>query len=528
MGNKNKKRFIGGYDKSGKMIIPVYNDNGMNHAILPQVTITPRNIDLASAVSEGRNRFVKKVGERIVPVAAGIGIGSIGVGLATAPILTVSSIIGGVAGDRIGEYLGGDTGRIIGGLLGGAAGSISGSMIVNSTPYKAAVISSKLRPKSTSTYKTPSQEIVYGDYDDVLISNGTNGKIIPKPSTHLQGDEAVKMFKEYGGIRPPKNTEIRKQVYMYVPEARERYGLVGRKEISNDEIANSIYKRISSQSGLALDDQGNPQLLFRADTKRYNHLINRIPPKDLVPLGGTMDNSLGNLFLGGNSELMKGQGIERYLVSFRQFGTGRFPKDNTGRIISSGTGSQSVYGSEVESVMPEGSRLLSKVNLNPRGSMRIDRHHIVYKVPSRFSKSGVNDVNGFVVRTPSVRNSTNEISVLDDDFALGASKFNNLGKGRIELDKDGFPVPVYPNRDFGDNFTTGYRTGIADHYNNLLKESVNNNQGLLKSNAGSQFREEHRGFDYFAVPNWNRGNVKHILPYDIRIPANWRSSNIYE
>ena len=45
---------MGGYDKRGSMVLPVTNENGMNNVTLPEVTVTPRNINLAGAVDRGR------------------------------------------------------------------------------------------------------------------------------------------------------------------------------------------------------------------------------------------------------------------------------------------------------------------------------------------------------------------------------------------------------------------------------------------------------------------------------------------
>jgi flagellum-specific peptidoglycan hydrolase FlgJ len=47
-------KYIGGYDKKGNMVLPVNNENGMNNVTLPEVTVTPRNINLAGAVDRGR------------------------------------------------------------------------------------------------------------------------------------------------------------------------------------------------------------------------------------------------------------------------------------------------------------------------------------------------------------------------------------------------------------------------------------------------------------------------------------------
>lgn len=47
-------RYMGGYDKRGNIVLPVTNENGMNNVTLPEVTVTPRNINLAGAVDRGR------------------------------------------------------------------------------------------------------------------------------------------------------------------------------------------------------------------------------------------------------------------------------------------------------------------------------------------------------------------------------------------------------------------------------------------------------------------------------------------
>ena len=47
-------KYMGGYDKKGNMVLPVTNENGMNNVTLPEVTVTPRNINLVEAVDRGR------------------------------------------------------------------------------------------------------------------------------------------------------------------------------------------------------------------------------------------------------------------------------------------------------------------------------------------------------------------------------------------------------------------------------------------------------------------------------------------
>ena len=47
-------KYMGGYDKRGNIVLTVINENGMNNVTLPEVTVTPRNINLAGAVDRGR------------------------------------------------------------------------------------------------------------------------------------------------------------------------------------------------------------------------------------------------------------------------------------------------------------------------------------------------------------------------------------------------------------------------------------------------------------------------------------------
>lgn len=49
-------KYMGGYDKRGNIVLPVTNENGMNNVTLPEVTVTPRNINLAGAVDRGRRK----------------------------------------------------------------------------------------------------------------------------------------------------------------------------------------------------------------------------------------------------------------------------------------------------------------------------------------------------------------------------------------------------------------------------------------------------------------------------------------
>ena len=316
-----------------------------------------------------------------------------------------------------------------------------------------------------------------------------NKNIVNNLTEHVQGDEAIKMFKEYGGQEEiVRNSPLMDRLKRYAPEARERYGIVGNTNITDDEIAKSLYKQanqISKPGNKAINSKGEPLALFRGDTNRYTNLLDRMSPDEIATKSGTMDNSLGNLFLGDLPKQGKGIGVDRYITTQR---SGRF----TG-IIPSGTGSKINISSE--SMVPNTRPLVTHVTKNG--------DYTISKVPAKYNESGVNDINAFVVNSKGLRDATDEISVLNDDFI---SKQNNF-KG-------------IPNDES--------RQSIAQHYKTILKDAEQKEQGLLKSKAKSKFRDEHDGYDYFALPNFNKQGTKHLLPYDMRMPRDFSNPNIYK
>lgn len=324
--------------------------------------------------------------------------------------------------------------------------------------------------------------------------------IKPKLNHHLQGEDAVKMFKEYGGTPIPEGSLNGDQLRKYVMEARERYGLMDNPNISDEEIAQALYKHTNElgKGSAAINSQGEPQLLFRGDTKAYTQLKDHPSPTDLATKSGTMDNSLGTLFLGelpGTGQ--NSMGLERYLVRGQEF-------NGYSKLIGSGTGAKVLggdgkYHTEISQVIPKDAKPL--VTYPTRFG-----DNAVYKLPAKYSESKTNNINAFVVRTPAVRDASKEISVLNDDWLIkGGSKVNYHG-------------PLNP---------TNERNAMAEHYDYILKDAQKKQQGLLKSNPNSPLRDEHDDYTYFAVPNWNKSNVKSLLPYDLRIPRNWSDPNIF-
>ena len=158
----------------------------------------------------------------------------------------------------------------------------------------------------------------------------------------------------------------------------------------------------------------------------------------------------------------------------------------------------------------------------------------VYKLPSRMATSKVNEINGFIVRTPAVRDMSYEMQVLEPSAPVQyADEFNWLTKSKPKLteDKDGFPFIEYKGEK-SSGLASGSEQGVVrglyrDQYSQLLKEAEEQNQGLLYSKPNTILRREHNNYPYYALPNWNLKNAKHILPYDLRIPRNWSDPNIF-
>lgn len=322
-------------------------------------------------------------------------------------------------------------------------------------------------------------------------------------NAHLKGDNAVIMFKEYGSDVTIPDSSINYNILLkYVPEARERYGIVDRKDISDEEIARALYKRIQglSKETEALNEVKEPQLLFRGDTRNYNSLKIRMTPTQLIDKKGTMDNSLGTIFLGEYPGTLPDRydavGVTRYL---------------SGKVYNPIINEWQWRASSTIPIVPAdhtpGYRVFFEPSLGYRGTP-------IGFVKDSSTAQYPNHLNAFIVKTPYVRDATKEISVLGDDAIIaGFDKAQYRGKQILDRTKD------YSDSEI--------RKLMGDHYTQVLKDAEAKQQGLLRSNAGSPLREEHTKYTYFVVPNFNRFNVKHILPYDLRIPVDWSSHNIY-
>ena len=357
---------------------------------------------------------------------------------------------------------------------------------------------------------------------------------------HTQGEEAVKMFKEYGGTPIPEGSINGEQLRKYVAEARERYGLIGNNNITDEEIAQALYKHINEQNVSINPLTNEPLIGFRGDTQRYTQLKKRMSPEELAKRSGTMDNSLGNLFLGEMPHNYQ-QGLDRYLVTARPEPHFAFPDKVVLNPNSSATGAN--Y-QNLMTEFPSFEELFKQQYFSYPLRQFIGRrgHNLgtIYKVKPEYTNTGVNDINAFMFRGKP-RIASDEIQVGNVGRAMSGKpiKFNLMTKETPKIDTTDPEELTYiweNNKmnilDDAGNETGASRKMMEEHYSNLLKDAQKNREGVLISEkvpVGSThpFRDEHSHYTYIALPNFNIQGAKHLLPYDLRIPRNWKDKNIY-
>ena len=343
----------------------------------------------------------------------------------------------------------------------------------------------------------------------VDIKEPNEFRYLQKPlNHHLQGEDAVKMFKEYGGTPIPEGSINGDQLRRYVMEARERYGLMNNTNISDEEIAQALYKHTNElgKGNVAINSQGEPQLLFRGDTKPYTKLKvnhNQLGKSD------TEDNVLGTIFL-DRTGIGEGWGPDRYMYLVNQDNKVMAPYRN-GIETESFTTLQPKF--KPDYVIPfEEKGFVDDFDVSYPYYKHDGRYGVISgsKISSEaFADGYTNQLNGFVVRTPHERDITNEV------LTNGMSRPPKVGEE--------FQWRVPHTTDIS---SASRETRILQN-KAIVKDAQQKNQGLLRSKAGSPYRDEHDKYDYLVVPDFNARNVKHILPYDLRIPRNWSDPNIF-
>lgn len=333
-------------------------------------------------------------------------------------------------------------------------------------------------------------------------------RIFQKPlNHHLQGEDAVKMFKEYGGTPIPEGSLNGDQLRKYVMEARERYGLIDNPNISDEEIAQALYKHTNElgKGNAAINNQGEPQLLFRGDTKAYIQLKNH----NQIDKSDTEDNVLGTMFL-DRTGIGEGFGPDRYMYLVNQDNEVMAPYRN-GIETASFTTLQPKF--KPDYITPvEGKGFVGDFDISYPYYKYDRRYGVIFggKISSEaFANGYTNQLNGFVVRTPHERDITNEV------YTSGMYRTPKVGEE--------FQWRVPHTTDIS---SAPRETRILQN-KAIIKDAQQKNQGLLRSKAGSPYRDEHDKYDYLVVPDFNARNVKHILPYDLRIPRNWSDPNIF-
>lgn len=291
-------------------------------------------------------------------------------------------------------------------------------------------------------------------------------------------------------MKIPEGSINGEQLLKYVPEARERYGLVGNTNISDQEIAEALYKHVKELGGntAAVNAQGEPQLLFRGDTKRYTQLVPH--GIEIKPTDAWADNSLGTLFLDRHGIGEYG-GPDRYLIKYNKYGQLIGPYNSGIEIMSPSIGNKKgIYKNlpEENFIKTPNEYFYKKTDGYP---ILINSRTSISKVPSEnFPSPYSNDLNGFVVRTPKVYDMPDEFNLFGDYASM--QKIKN----KANKEKSGLLIS-------------------KPAYKEINGEKI------------PMHRDEHDKFTYIALPDDKLRTAKHILPYDLRIPRDWTDPNIY-
>ena len=326
------------------------------------------------------------------------------------------------------------------------------------------------------------------------------------------------------------------QLMKYVPEARERYGLVGNTDITDEEIAQALYKHSLELGGNtgAVNSQGEPQLLFRSDTRPYTKLRSKTPNHTLEELdGSTMDNILGINFL---DEIVKSgeladEGTLKYLHTINESIDPNFGTHID--ISASETVPRRIRAALNKSIeqIPNNATYIGSRDMTYKGKHMNSTNY--YKVPSDMlpKEYSANDINAFIVRTPQVRDMTKEMQTLNEAGSIESGIINWLTSEKpfMTYDKDGYPIINYKGTSYPASLGSqeSARELWWDQYNQIMKNAQKNNQGLLMSKPNSN-RREHKVYTYFTLPDFNLRGAKHLLPYDFRVPRDWSNPNIYK
>lgn len=480
------------------------------------------------------NETTQRRGDIVKEATAAVSAPAIMAGAATTG---VPATIGGLVLGAGGAYVGDKTGQGIGYMLGTDENGTE--LLSDGLEFVGGLYGGSKGTKYGKAYNDLGK-----GYEEVVaqamseVGRSSNPKNISF-FTHSQGDDAIRMFKEYGGEKWPEGSELGSELLKYAPEARVRYGLLGNNTISDEEIAQALYKQIQSQDGLTTIG-GEPILGFRGDTQRYTQLKARPTPEELLTMRGTMDNSLGNLFLQQYPHPYQ-QGIDRYIVTARPEPSMSNPDVWVTNVAGSGTGASPInipetinFGDFAEQ-WPKFAQYPIKQVLDRRGNPL----GITYKIKPEYTSTGINDLNAFMFRGQP-RNATNEIQVANGGRSV-TSRFNlHVNERPIKDLTDPEELTyIWKGNEINVLDDTGSETGalrelMSEHYRNLLNDTKQNGQGLLISGrvpldakGTHPFRDEHSRYTYLALPNFNIKGAKHILPYDLRVPRQWGENDIY-
>ena len=234
--------------------------------------------------SEKAGQFMHDVGSRMlnaITTFGGSAIGDVINDISPEVANTVSKYSFGMVQPTSQEYLESNRNGQWGNRINNSANAISSQMagelvgagINKAMPYIAKGVESigKEALEKSMPYLTGESKIPMSGYKPKQeFWNPFSKDIKNNLQSHVSGDDAIKMFNEYGGEPLGGSKEVGKQLMAYVPEARRMYGLVGNNNISDTQIAESLYKHAKS-----ISNSNSPKVGFRVGYDNGSTVLNK-------------------------------------------------------------------------------------------------------------------------------------------------------------------------------------------------------------------------------------------------------------
>lgn len=318
--------------------------------------------------------------------------------------------------------------------------------------------------------------------------------------SHLQGNDAIKMFQEYGGENLNNAGDIGVQIRAYVPEARRIYGLENNLNITDNQIAEALYKQAKT-----ISNDNSPKIGFKVGydngstilSKSANPIEHLFEAKD----PGWIDNTYGVFTL---NDITNTPGVSLY---GRDVAVSKLP----GYKNTDWSGVHHVEGSiPVRKV--GGLTLVDGQKIDALIQRKTPGQKIITDIPgfTTFDYGNVRPENAKAFKLFEEKSKT-----LGDSYAGKHMQFGEFG--------------IDPNRtllEYGKDYARAY-DDILNIQNNVDRIDLPKNY-TKPINGGLPIKSEYPNSEYQIFTNKGLKDVKHLLPYDMRVKRDWKNPNIYK